>query len=263
MHQSQLALFDRLRQSLSRGSAGVYLRGATVAAVLAAYLAIGGGIPGIGGWSVPTARAYSCVNPHCYGEVIWPGNVHGAASSIFIAHLYCIPSDCYKSGNWSNEFWVGDDKNYFPCKIDWEGACYVEDGYATDTVDPSDTYEIYFWADYRSIYGGQYNFHDFGDVPSGDYGNYSWFQVSYASSGTWDVYVSSNNFYEHQQSTSNDMEPSDIRMGAELSGTVGASADRAYFTLNEWEGTDNTWHYQTVNGTPDYNNPPYVGWVMS
>lgn len=80
------------------------------------------------------------------------------------------------------------------------------------------------------------------------------------SSSSWDVRLSSSNYYSDNTSTSNAMTPGHFLVGQELYGTSGANAPYAYFTVNEYEDTSNNWHYFNWDGSLQYNNPPWVGY---
>lgn len=88
----------------------------------------------------PVARAYSCINPHCYGEVDWPNYVPGTTTSIFIAQLNCNSSTSC-DGFIDDEMWLVDQSSN-TCKNDSAKACWVEIGYLRG--DDSNYSENYF-----------------------------------------------------------------------------------------------------------------------
>ncbi len=210
----------------------------------------------------PVANAspltFNCVvtHDHCYGINIWPGNNNGANTYISVVSLSC--NGCNVNGAQvgflNNELWIQD---VTPDYNDW-----VEVGYGTFARNGG-VYEDYFWADQRP--GSYYFEHDLTAVPSGDYGNKTYFHINrVGTEPTFSVVVSSAHYATTQQSTDNYMLPNRIVIGEELYGDSGfmtAHASTAYYSGNQWYDAHNdSVHYQTLNGSLQYNNPPYVGW---
>lgn len=209
---------------------------------------------------VPRARAYSCGDGldggHCYGDYDWSGATTGSATSIYMVHLTCSTSCSSAHGFVDNEMWLIDENN--PTEY------WVESGY--ESYPPgSSSNDSYFWADERPN-GGGYNFHDFGQVASGDYQHYTSFTIVKDGSQYWEVYLGTYTTDYVGYSTSNSMSPSDIVIGLELAGSGGGAAPVAYFNDNEWYDSTLHAHYQTY-GSDSYpgllsNNPPYASWYI-
>lgn len=211
--------------------------------------------------SPPVAEAYSCSGSHCYGRNTWQAGAfnswHGAATGISVVHLYCngCSSGGTQTGFVDNEMWFADDW----CSDPYGSPCWIEAGYSTYSGGGITT-ENYFWADDRRDYG--YIEHALAAVPSGDYGSNVYIQIHQCcnSSQTWDVSLSSTTYYSDNTSVNNPMTPGDVKMGQELAGNGGASSFTAYFTGNEYEDTNNNWHWFNWDGSLQYYNPPYAGY---
>lgn len=174
---------------------------------------------------------YSCGNantrPHCYAQTNsqWPtfsefAYAQGATVKILVVSMQC--SQCgggtTTSGFVDNEMWLIDGSGYF-----------VEAGYSTHS-NPLQTYEEYFWGDYRPAdCSGCINQHPWGDVPSGDYNQYATFTIKRSSSTSFHVTASSPHASKTGDSTNNTMTVIGVNMGQELAGNAGASAPYAHY----------------------------------
>ncbi len=206
---------------------------------------------------IPTALAYSC-NSHCYGLQIWDGNVNGAQTQVTIANLSCTGS-CASGGFIDDEMWLLDYHTK-ACHLDAFFSCWVEAGYSNDGAG---TY--HFWADVRPI-DGKYHLHPLMQASS--------YPTVYTLEGVccqqFEVgliflYPCRYGCRYTYFSTQNSMSPDDIQIGQELLGTGGASASRADFSNNYWQGSINGgWNLQGYGNGPgvsDPNPPPYAAWV--
>jgi hypothetical protein len=205
------------------------------------------------------AKAYSCPDAiPCYGRNDWPGNTAGVSFQVSVASLSCCQGN---GGVVTNEVWLVDCDPYAFFGLGCGQAHWVEEGYVKYDGDV----ERYFWGDSRPRDNGGVNYWPLDQVPSGDYGNFTYMSITeYGEpSGTFLVYLDSNNVLSINYSTSNTMVPSDIELGQELHGTCCASANRAYFRSNRWQDSSGNWHYQTVDGTVHSDNPPYSGWSVT
>jgi hypothetical protein len=203
------------------------------------------------------AKAYNCPNiSPCYARNDWPGSTPGVAFQVSVGTLSCCQGN---NAVISDEVWFSDCDVYsiVPC---YPEAHWVETGYVKFDGDA----ERYFWGDSRPIDHGSVAYHPLPPIESPDYGSYTSFQITMYGqpSGQFLVYLSSNTQTWDNYSTHNTMSPSAILLGQELHGTCCASAQRAYFVANQWQGSDGNWNYQTSNGTLHYDNPPYVGWSL-
>jgi hypothetical protein len=187
--------------------------------------------------------ANSC--SHCYGKNLWNGNVHGAFTEIYVVPLTCN-SNC---GAINNAVWI---YNTNPCGLQQVEAGYVKFGTSA---------ESYYWTDINN--GCVYYYHGLGAVPHGscnDYNHYGSFEIYNESSSNYGIVVNTGCFYGTGTSCCNsNLHANIMQIGEEAQGS-NWSAPRAWYTYNEWEGTNNLWHYQSVNGYFNYANPPYVGW---
>jgi hypothetical protein len=205
--------------------------------------------------SIP-ATTYGCgtSNGHCYGLNDWPGGINGAATSEYVVLLTCNGGGgCIMN----NTMWIANhgDCTFPPGNI---GAQWIETGFTEQ--------QQYYWADVNN--SCQYNFWSLGAIPNGsngcnDFNAYANFQIYRLSSSAFGIIVSSGCFYHTGTSTDqSNLNPNDINTGEE-----GAfccwSAPKAWYKNNQWEGTNNVWHYQTVDGSLKFNNPPWVGWESS
>lgn len=209
--------------------------------------------------SARIAQAYSCGNgtggtyPHCYAQYEWPGTTNGSITWIFITQLTCNSSCSNQSGWVDNETWL-EQQN--------PGDYWVESGYMSYPPGPTSS-DSYFWADNRPTYG--YTWHDFGQVPSGDYQHNTTFELVKDGSGTFEVYLSSYTKSFYAYSTSNSMSANQIVIGQELAGTGGASAPTSYLSHNQWIDSNDHPHYQTNSNSDDLDsdNPPYASWFIT
>jgi hypothetical protein len=202
------------------------------------------------------AFPYGCVNVHCYGRYKWSEDALGMQTTISMVRMTC--SGCTSSNGWfvDNEEWL-TESGTFQCP----SGCWVETGYSEDYPG-----EQYFWAQRRPGQGvdGEW----FGYVAPGDIGGNTTFTILHYSgmgAGNWGIYVGTPTTSYSASSTFNYISPNQVKMGQELYGDSGLSAPTAYFTYNQWEDYNQTFHYQTSS---DYNgddflshNPPYAGWA--
>jgi hypothetical protein len=142
---------------------------------------------------------------------------------------------------------------------------WVESGYESYPPGPASN-DSYFWADERPN-GGGYNWHDFGQVPSGDYQHNATFNIVNDGSQSYEVYVSTYTTYYLGYSTHSIVSPNDIVIGQELAGSSGASAPVSFFSDNQWLDSNDAPHYQTYGSdTTPYpltsDNPPYASWFI-
>lgn len=198
-----------------------------------------------------TASNYSCGNTaslHCYARQDWPGGpINGADTTISVVRM------AGGNGFVDNEMWVADcDPNNIFCT----SPHWIETGYIALYTGS----EQFFWSDLRPQ-DSNLNQHLLGSIPSGDYGNTAYFEISRYTSNSFQVILSSPFVGMVNYSTNNSMTPGDILIGQELAGSSGASAPRAYYTDNQWIDTGNHYDYQASLGSYHGDNPPYVGWT--
>lgn len=240
------------------------------AALVATYLAVGGGLSGIAASSARAAPSatYNCgTNGTCYGQTRWPGSNDGGVTWISVAQMTCNPADCYNSffglttGFVTDEMWIEDTRVGGVCIQNSFHACWIEVGYSTFT-DGSGTTEQYFWG--QTTPNGIFSSTPLGAIPSADYGNSTFFQVSgTGASGPFSWAIISGTKDLSMSNIANGMSPNWEIIGQELYGTQGASANRAYFTDNQWKDTHTgNFNYQPVDGNPLATNPPYQGWSI-
>jgi hypothetical protein len=87
---------------------------------------------------------------------------------------------------------------------------------------------------------------------------------NYTSTNTWNV---SLNLYANgslaaqfnQQSTNNQMSPSTITIGSEVSDTHASTSDHTDYQYNQWY-CGSAWCYQTTTGTDTSTSPPPYGY---
>jgi hypothetical protein len=197
-----------------------------------------------------SAKAYSCgtgTSGHCYAlaESYLGAIINGGAVSIMTTHL----SAGSGSSGWfiDNEEWVMQTSG---CSSSY-GQSWVEVG--EETVQSSA--QRYFWADVRPVdctFFKQY----FANVPSGDYGYYTYFQIYRKDSTDWTITVSSQTGYWSGTSTNNSMHPDDINQGMELAGQSGASAPATQYTNRYYKDTTNTWYSIDNDYATLLDNPP-------
>jgi PKD repeat protein len=134
--------------------------------------------------------------------------------------------------------------------------CWVEAGYSTYGSNVQ-----YYWADQRpDAHGGNYNEHPITSVPSGDYGNYTWFDIHRTSGNSFLATISDSSYYWTGSSTYNSMTPNQVNMGQELAGNGGASAADAYYIYMYYYDTNNNQtQMDTGTGNRINQSPPYVG----
>lgn len=195
--------------------------------------------------------AYSCTPYHCFGEVTWPGSNNGAHTTLGVVQLYCTPGATLCGQGWfvDNEMWVNAGSYY-----------WVEAGYSTYSNDHATSVD-YFWADSRPNYG---YFEHVLSSASSDYGNSVNLTIQRAGSRTFEVSLVSPNFSWVDYSTNNSMSPNSITIGQELNANSasGAWANTAVFTNNQYVNAyTNTFHYQSLNGNQNVQNPPHAGWL--
>lgn len=209
------------------------------------------------------AQAYSC--NVCHGVVIWNGNQGGAQTEAEVVSLTYTPADCTPNGNYvphvGNVLWVinTNDSNCYPYD-----ACWVETGYHTVTnAQGTSTSNVYYWVDVRPG-TNNYHVHTFGNVQSGDLGYNAYLNIDeYGNTSTWEVNLVSETSGYSGTSTNNSMNPNQIQMGMELTGSKGESANTGYFTYNIWYGTSNNqWHYQENAGSTHNDSPIESGWYQ-
>lgn len=184
-------------------------------------------------------------------------------------------------GHVSNETWL-NDLNDSGCPL--YGSCWIEAGYSTYGPNADDNQyscvknakvNCYFWADVRPNPYNAYHEHAVGNIPSGDYGGYAVFEIYLnlgvtdncsgvsVSNADWTVYIAGpSNDSWNQRSTCNKMTANDINTGEELAGS-GADSPAALWIDNYWKDTtNNNWHSQTKNVTPQSDNPPKAYWYV-
>ena len=156
--------------------------------------------------------SYSCTGPHCYGTSVWSStSYYGGSTNISVVNLSCTPSVCgLDAGAVDNEMWLDGKVG--------QTTYWVEAGYSTYSTDHTTTID-YFWADSRPCCG--YAEHVEGQVPSGDFGHNTSFQVYSLCCQEFQVEIYSPSVTYNGTSTSNSMAPSDVKIGRNYSGPPG------------------------------------------
>jgi hypothetical protein len=100
----------------------------------------------------------------------------------------------------------------------------------------------YFWAEKYS--NGNFIMHYMGNIPSGDFYNYTYFSIysncSYAC-GSWSIVESGNSSYSSATSPDN-ISLGGVQMGSELAGSSGgAEAADTTFTYRWYQNTSGNW----------------------
>ena len=177
--------------------------------------------------------------------------------------LYCDPIYCgAQQGFVNNEFWVYAH-NVANCP---SGTCWIEVGHGTFSgafnCVVHTSCDEFFWADERPKLG--YSEHVFNPLQQGDYNcnaTFSITQIGGLRSGNFSVQIVPCKSPQIKgTSTANGIAVDDINVGMDLHGTSGATAGYDYFTYNRWVDTNNSVHYQAVNGNGLYDpiTPPYI-----
>jgi hypothetical protein len=209
--------------------------------------------------TTPIAHAYSCGGNHCYGIQDWYGTVNGSETTITIANLSCT-GGCVNDGFIDNEMWLSDEHTK-ACVNNQYSECWVEVGYQNDGSGPTN----HFWGDMRPI-DNAVNYHPLMQASS--------YPTAYTLDGVGNqqfevglvfLYPCRYGCRYTYFSTQNSMGPNHIKIGQELAGqTGGASASRADFSNNYWQGAINGgWNLQGYGNGPgvSYDSPPYAAWV--
>jgi len=217
------------------------------------------------------------VNSHCYAQRTWSGGTPGAFTELApYGSLSC--SGCPSSGFITQEMWFADTTSSLCTAV---YACWIEGGIATfastepNNCNPGHDSICMFWADNRPS-GGQY--HEHAVYTLGGYGaslDPYWIDVAFHSAGgnytstnIWNVSVylyDSNGAVAtfNQQSTNNQMTPTTINIGSEVSNTNASTSDHTDLTYNQW-ACGSSWCYQTTTGTnPSTNPPPNGSWSIN
>ncbi len=145
----------------------------------------------------------------------------------------------------TNEEWVALDSGCGGNSI-WVEAGEVSVTFAA---------QRYFWADKRTIDCVLYT-HFLANVPSGDYGYYTYFSIFRLDSSNWRVTVSSHTGAWSATSVKNSMTAGAVVQGMELAGQSGSSAPATQFTNRSWEDNSNRWSDIGSNYTTYSRNPP-------
>lgn len=98
------------------------------------------------------ASTYSCVAPHCYGQIWWnfvPSDTNAGGYGGFeqqeIPWLWCGDPNCQQSQRkdlLTNEMWLVDNSPFGQSQCSDYGNCWIEVGIRTYNTD-----QWYFWAD--------------------------------------------------------------------------------------------------------------------
>lgn len=216
------------------------------------------------------AHAYSCGDAtsgtHCYGITTSVSGYYGMANDGLKAsrtNILVVPMQCNAcgginttSGFIDNEMWLGDNHN--PSQAYW-----VEVGYKTESNFFS-SWEEYFWADVRPVDKtvANLNFHNWGNIPSGDYQHtdtfYAWQDSQAVNQFDLAIHTTQGGSFTGA-STNNTMAPSLIQMGQELAGNAGAYAPFANYTYRYY--TNSSGVEKGIYGNYFFSNnpPPSIG----
>lgn len=180
------------------------------------------------------APLYSCGNGqtgHCYAIIDWSGNTPGAKSSIFTNGIFA--GDCFVT----NEQWLADSSRQY----------WVEAGMISDLVDQYGM-ESLFWADSRPN-GGGFSLHYGQFLDPSDFGKYANIDIHKIASNQFSVSISGLPVARLSgTSTNNSINPYIIQIGLEMCGSSKAQAPKNGYTNNQWQRSNGSWAYQTVDG---------------
>lgn len=165
-------------------------------------------------------------------------------------------------------------------------TCWVETGYyKANNVNSGN--EVWFWGEVKPLDGYNpntspvtlpycagagvdalepcaFHIHYGATLQSGDYANHGDEEV-YADPSTahqWDVYGHSASTQLLDLSSNNYMNPTEIQIGSELSGSQNANGPKVHFINNQYQtSAGGSWSYHTVDPELVSNNPPLAAWV--
>lgn len=207
-----------------------------------------------------------CNTTHCYGQNDWPGTNNGAETDIYINTMHCGGTACNGVG-WTNGFL--DNEVYVPQCSPSGSNCqsivaWVEAGYSTFGKDPNETTNYFYAYDTN---GGSSGYHEsvLSVVPSGDYGNSTYFIVGKYSGSEYYAQIQSNNVYYFEQTGSFSFSPNDINIWQEDSSiNSGSYAEDSYYNDNQYIDTGGGFHYQKSLGSgAKCDSPIQCGWIVT
>jgi hypothetical protein len=211
--------------------------------------------------ATPPALAYSCgtgnsSQGHCYAIEWWQTSISNPPP--YRGAYLDIETVPIISGNFSGSFL--DTEMWVPLSlVGGNGGYWIETG----TITWSWAAQRYFWADYRP---SGWAIHYFTNVPSGDYGNYAYYQIEQTCS-TCNSYqislYSPSNYWYYGTSTNDPTIDFGYYMGSELAGTGTGSymqypaifTDRGYFDTNFYSHSIGDHENYTPYNVP--TDPPY------
>lgn len=208
-----------------------------------------------------TVFAYDCAANDCYGVVTWNGLVDGADARIRVTNNMSSTSS-NTSWHINNILWVLDQNiGSQVCTVSGVGVntAWVEVG----MIARSNAYRFY-WDDclpnkpYRELV--------FGNVANSDKGVANYFEIFYVGNSSWYTSITAvGNFFSATSST-NTMEPDQIKIGIEAAGASGLHADVGQFTNNRYiHGPNRIYQFWSgssyVTGAPGSGLPPATRWI--
>lgn len=214
-----------------------------------------------------TQAFYTCQtqNGHCYGISQWYGWMRGAATSI------TIDSGTTGSGQYSQEIWVGSQRDTRSGCVEFNNYCWVEAGYILHANQSPPGWYFYAYVDPTRSYGDSYREFDLDPVRAGqggDVGGYLGITIDRDINYYWYIQFSTPHGVENSNpflafvdtaNVFNDNSLPVIQTGREVVAS-GVTLPASAWTWNQFIDLNNVVHVQTNPQPGNPCNPSNPGW---